>query len=1242
MKKGLIIILVISVIGAILTSGCMMFNSSQKGAIFEDANLEYAVRGVLDNLTGDVSLQDIQGITELDASNRGIRSLKGIEALSGIVKLNLEGNEIKDVSPLSKLVALKDLNLENNGIIYLSAIGFDALAKLPELKELKLGNNGINLGEESETKLSDISILKDFINLKELDLKGNDVKDISPLSSLVKLKELNLSGNKISNGDIEILRTLSNLEELNIRECNVVDISPIEDIENLVYLNIHSNEGIKSIEPIGKLTKLETLIMRNVNVGDQIEILENLTNLKVLNLRNTSISDVSVLAKLMEKGALQDDAVTQVYADVDIRDNPIPLIPQDNNNGYESIKPYWDNIEIRNPEDMPQRPTQKVLINEVMGSNDSTIADPNGNYNDWIELYNPGDTAVDLSGFYLSDKEKDLGKWKFPERTSIPAKGYLVVWASGEGYSANTGLYANFKISADGETLILTEPDGKTWSDYLVVPSGQKDISYGRQPDGSGQWGQFDVNNATPGKTNNQAQAYEKPDEIELKFSHAGGFYTEDFFLQLSVDDPEAKIYYTLDGSEPDLGNLNGEGEGYYVKYSYNKDSDESDELVKKKNITYVYDSNPIAITSREGEPNDISMIPSAPMFGSPKKEIPKACVVRARLYKEGTFLGNTETHTFFVGKKYTLPVVSITTDADNLFDYEKGIYVPGKIYDDNYDPDDEVWDSKANYNRRGDSWEKPAHFEFFETTGTLGFAQDIGVKMHGGASRSIKQKTLRIHASDKYDTQNNIEYELFPGLTNVPEGDTLDVFKFFILRNSGNESMNTFFRDAMAQSLVSHTSLDTQAYRPAIVYLNGEYWGVHNLRERQDEHYLKNKYGINKDDVVILSTKALLVEGEEGDEKHYNEMLDFIKSNDMSDNDNYEIVKTLMDTDNYIEYYIAEIYFNNTDWPHNNIKYWRYKYGSNEPGIPYGQDGRWRWLLYDTDFGFGWKEAVDYNMFDWTTGNIKNEWSNTLFYSMLNNESFKNQFISRFADHLNTSFRSERVVQKISEMHSVLRPEMPVHNKRWNAIYGWNSQTRVMIDFAKQRPDYQRQHIIDFFNLDGTAELKLNTNAEDGLIKLNSIEISKNTPGVEDPNSWTGIYFKGIPVEIEGLPNLGYRFARWESNIQNEKIENNNKISLIPNQDIEITAIFEIATAQPAEEAIEKLPSVERITLEFENDVKLARNLVERTLSESKIGKSDISNIDKLMRLESRIFELKKFEEAKSQKSLRKKFFKW
>ncbi len=630
-------------------------------------------------------------------------------------------------------------------------------------------------------------------------------------------------------------------------------------------------------------------------------------------------------------------------------------------------------------------------------------------------------------------------------------------------------------------------------------------------------------------------------------------------------------------------------------------------------------------------------------MSGLPEKEVSKACVLRARVYKDGTFLGNTETHTFFVGKKYTLPVVSITTDADNLFDYEKGIYVPGKIYDDNYDPDNpKPWFANSNYTQRGDSWKKPAHIEFFETAGTLGFSQNVGVAIHGGASRSHGQKTLRIHASDEYDMRNSIKYELFPGLTNAL-GDNLDEFKFFILRNSGNDCPNTLFRDAMAQSLVSHTSLNIQAYRPVIVYLNGEYWGVHNIRERQDEHYLANKYDVNKDDVVILSTDGSLIEGEEGDEKHFKDMREFARNNEMSIDSNYEYFGTQMDINDFMDFTVAQMYYHNIDWPGNNMKYWRFKTDNAKANTTYGLDGKWRGLLYDTDYAFGWGSTyADLDSFERLSDTRISGFYGLLYNKLLDNESFKNQFISRFADHLNTSFRSERVVQKISEMHSVLRPEMPVHNKRWNAIYGWNSQTRVMIDFAKQRPDYQRQHIIDFFNLDGTAELKLNTNAEDGLIKLNSIEISKNTPGVEDPNSWTGIYFKGIPVEIEGLPNLGYRFARWESNIQNEKIENNNKISLIPNQDIEITAIFEIATAQPAEEAIEKLPSVERITLEFENDVKLARNLVERTLSESKIGKSDISNIDKLMRLESRIFELKKFEEAKSQKSLRKKFFKW
>ncbi|MCA9947681.1 MAG: CotH kinase family protein, partial [Anaerolineales bacterium] len=218
----------------------------------------------------------------------------------------------------------------------------------------------------------------------------------------------------------------------------------------------------------------------------------------------------------------------------------------------------------------------------------------------------------------------------------------------------------------------------------------------------------------------------------------------------------------------------------------------------------------------RVGDPNVLSTIRTTlpnVFWQEPANEIFKGTVVRAMVDKSGALASSAATQTYFVDPaangRYSLPVISIATDADNLFDPEIGIYVPG-----NY----------TNYAQSGIEWERPIHIEFYEADGTLGFAQNAGVRIHGSKSTIYHFKSLRIYARSEYG-QDRIEYDLFPGWKN-------DEFERLILRNSGQDIYATMFRDAMAQSLVSHLSFDTQPYRPAIVFLNGEYWGVHNVRE--------------------------------------------------------------------------------------------------------------------------------------------------------------------------------------------------------------------------------------------------------------------------------------------------------------------------------------------------------------------------------------------------------------------------
>jgi len=800
--------------------------------------------------------------------------------------------------------------------------------------------------------------------------------------------------------------------------------------------------------------------------------------------------------------------------------------------------------------------TSTLFINEVMASNASTIRDGDiddpkdgskgGAYSDWIEIYNSGTRDVDLTGYILADSSAE---WVFPQGI-VPAGGYLLVWASDKNKVAADGqLHTNFKISSSGEALTLKDPNGNV-IDILVTINLLDDQSYGRKTDGSSE---LSLLKPTPGAAN----VYDPSliPVLEPAFSHQGGFYTNAFNLEITANEPGVKIYYTTDCSDP----------------------------VPGKKGTFEYTSG-INIKSRAGEPNVLSMIQDISndqwnKWKAPKGEVFKCTTIKAVAVRSDGAKSKVVTHSYFVdpqmNTRYTLPVISIVTEYDNLFDPSIGIYV------------------NENYEKKGSEWERPAHIEFFETSGKLGFSLDTGLRIHGGWTRKYPQKSFRLYADHNNDI-GEIKYEIFPGLRGTGTGKKIKSFERLILRNSGNDWTAALFRDEMMQSLVSHLKIDTQAYRPCIVFLNGEYWGIYHIRERFDDKYLKAHYDLDDDKVAILDVYETL-EVQEGDSTdvlaYTNDVINYLKTHSITEKSTYEYIKTKIDIENYIDYYVAEIFFGNTDWPGNNVAIWRYKTddGQYHPEAPYGQDGRWRWMLKDTDFGFGlYGKSVSHDTLAYAAGDRREgtanaEWAVFLFKTLLKNEEFRNEFINRFADQLNTSFVPSRVVSVINDVVSTLEPEMQEHTDRWPFIKltatnffdtTWSQEVNWIRDYAYNRPANVRQHILNKFRnngVTGTASVRLNTDSTKGHIKINSIDIVSDTPAVTNPDSWTGIYFKGVPVTIKAMPKEGYVFDHWEG--ITEGLETSDTVTVTLSKDMTITAVFKpkevIPTPTPTPEIL-------------------------------------------------------------------------
>jgi len=765
---------------------------------------------------------------------------------------------------------------------------------------------------------------------------------------------------------------------------------------------------------------------------------------------------------------------------------------------------------------------QTLKINEVMSSNKTTISDSYGEFDDWIEIYNNGNNAINLAGLYLTD---DLSKTNgnliagtYPDSTTLQADDYLILWADGD--SDQGILHFNFKIKS-GETVYLIEIVNNQVRiiDSIILPNMTSDISYGRYPDGNQEL--RTMNNPSPGQSNNPGgNVFVEP----VAFSEKGGFYVNPFYLELNCPDNNTEIYFTTDGSIPD---------------------DNSTKYV-----------NPIYIRDQTNEPNQMSMVQTTidkgfHYWSEPDDLLKKGTIIRTRSYN-GNSHSSVSSQTYFIDPdKYNrygdIPVIALSLDSLAFFHPDSGIYIGGNHYDGS------DWRT-ANFSQHGSDWERNAHLEYF-VNGDKEIDQEIGLRISGNFTRTANQKSLRLYARKEYG-EPKLNYPFFDQLQE-------DKFKRVTLRNAGNDVHHSFMRDPFLQSLVKDQGIDRQESKLVIVFVNAEYWGMHYIRERQDKYYLESHYSIDTDKIDILEGNHIAVEGSD---QHYQNMMDYITSNDMSNDSNFAQVTTLMDEQNFMKYMAIEFYIANGDWPYNNIKYWRTQTAAYLPNEANGHDGRWRWLLFDTDMGMGRStNSADKNTFD-KSFTTHSSWQSRLIRNLIGsdelpgNEAYRQAFIRLMADNINTIFHPDRVLPLIDEWAKKIEPEVVEHAGRWgnlSSISSWTKKVEILREFFLNRPGYFRQHIIDQFDdVSDTVSLVFNVNSTlMGGIEINdrAIKTWETDQSQETLFPWTGVYFNNIPIKIKAVPITGYKFVRWEG-IDSNEIE----IELIPQENIEIKAVFE------------------------------------------------------------------------------------
>ncbi|MCC5876456.1 MAG: CotH kinase family protein [Candidatus Sumerlaeia bacterium] len=751
------------------------------------------------------------------------------------------------------------------------------------------------------------------------------------------------------------------------------------------------------------------------------------------------------------------------------------------------------------------------VINEFVASNGSTLADEDGDQPDWIELYNPGEETFSLEGWFLSDDEDDPLMWAFPA-VSLEPGAFLVVFASGKDRTEGIYLHTNFAISSSGEPLLLSNPEGDL-IDFVEPVELPRDVSYGRQPDGGETWGFFE--NPTPGAANltNQYEGILPIPEL----SHKGGFHASPFSTNIINEQQGVEYRISFDGSEPTMDSL-------------------------------LY-TDPIQITTREGDPNQYSMIRTmAPHLETrlPETEVQKATTLRVRGFREGWLPSPTLTRTFLVTEemenRYHLPVISLVSDPDGLFSDETGILVPGDLYDP------EATNSAnnnftGNYMRRGHAWERPVHLEFWETDGTEGFNINAGVRVHGGAGRMFERKSLRLYFRGDYG-QSTLNYPMF-------EEGKIDEFDRLILRGGSQDRFRALMRDEFASEMARNLNIERMRWRPLNLFLNGEYWGIKYFRDRLDHHYLARLHELDPGNLDGIDRNGTVTMGTRQYWNNFNSILGTLNPEEPSD---FVEISRWMDMDSYIDYLAINMFMANLDWPVNNVEYWRHRTETLPPpnSTPTPSDGRWRWLLIDQDIssGFMTNHHLDPTM-ERITGT--GGWESRIIDALIDFPEFRSRLANRMLDLLNSDFHPINTMATMERMRSLIAPEMPENDLRWPRLswaQSWETNMTRLSNFLNNRPSFLVGHLNEFFELDGEAQMTFAVHPpRTGKIAINSWQPEHH----EFPVS--GTYLSGLPIRLVPEPAPGYRFMEWQGNIPDLPDEQTGEVN--PQHNTTITANF-------------------------------------------------------------------------------------
>jgi gliding motility-associated-like protein len=679
----------------------------------------------------------------------------------------------------------------------------------------------------------------------------------------------------------------------------------------------------------------------------------------------------------------------------------------------------------------------QVLINEYTCSNVTGITDAYGEREDWIELFNPTASSVDLTGWYLSDKSTNLTKWMIPSG-SINPNGYKMVFCTKRNTVNGNQYHPNFNLSqTEGDWIILSNALGNVVDSFKIVHLTKSDHSVGRSTNGAADFKLFTT--PTPNAANTGAINFYTPTPL---INVQAGFYTTPQTVTITCSDPSATIRYTLDGSTP--------------------------------TTTSTLYSGPISINTTK--------------------------VLRAVAFSTN-LPSLTATNSYFINVSHTIPVVSVCGA--------------------------QVFSLVAN----GNQITPVGGFELFEENGLFIDEGEGDFNEHGNDSWAYDQRGFDFILRDQYGYNGDLEHQIFPE-------NTRDNFQRLILKPAASDNYSfeqgAHIRDAFIHTLSirADMKLDERTWRPCVVYLNGQYWGVYEIREKADDHdYTDFYFDQDKYHLEYLKTWGGTWEeyGAPNALNNWNALKNYIAANNMGNATNFAYVDSLLNWESLCDYFMFNSFVVNQDWLNWNTAWWR---GTD----PLGDKKKWRYTLWDMDATFG--HYVNYtgipdNSANADPCNVENlpnpggQGHTEILEKLINENPIVEQYyITRYADLANTYFSCDYLIPLLDSMVNEIAPEMTAQCQKWGGSYNdWQSKVTQLRNFINTRCTALTAGMIDCYQLSGPFNVTFNVSPPlSGEIKVNS-QWAPTYP-------WTTSYFGGIQTNLIARAQPGFVFDHWEYTI--------------------------------------------------------------------------------------------------------------